>query len=219
MENIRTILPELKQAIWETLVMLGIGLPLCGVIGGTLGVFLFLWRKNSLLASPVLYSIVGGGVNILRSFPFVILMIAALPLSRIVAGTTFGPVAASVPLTLAGIVYFARLVELSLSDVPRGVIEAAQALGASTRHIIFKVLLTEARSGIVLGFTSLSVGYLSYSAAAGMIGGGGIGDLAIRRGYQQFQTDVMFVTIAGLVIFVQVLQATGNAISRKLDKR
>lgn len=219
MENISALLPELWQATKETLTMLGIGLTLSGILGGILGILLFLWRQEKLLHSPAAYFIVGGVVNIVRSFPFVILMIAAGPLARVLTGTTIGPVAASVPLTIAGTAYFARLVELSLSDVPKGVIEAAQALGASIRDIVFKVLLVEARSGLVLGFTSLSVSYLSYSAAAGIIGGGGIGDLAIRYGYYRFQTDVMLVTVIGLVVFVQIVQATGNHISRKIDKR
>lgn len=219
MENITALLPELWQATKETLTMLAIGLSLSGIFGGLLGIFLFLWRREKLLHSPAAYYIVGGIVNIVRSFPFVILMIAAGPLARVLTGTTIGPVAASVPLAIAGIAYFARLVELSLSDVPKGVIEAAQALGASTRDIVTKVLLVEARSGLVLAFTSLSVSYLSYSAAAGIIGGGGIGDLAIRYGYYRFQTDVMLITVIGLVVFVQLVQAAGNHVSRKIDKR
>lgn len=219
MEGILSILPELAQAAKETGIMLAIGLTLSGLLGGALGIALFLWRTPRLRRNPTLYFVVGGLVNIIRSFPFVILMIAVGPLARALTGSSIGPVAASVPLAIAGIAYFSRLVELSLSDVPKGVIEAAQALGASTRQIILKVLLTEARSGLVLGFTSLSVSYLSYSAAAGIIGGGGIGDLAIRYGYYRFQTDVMFITVIGLVLFVQLIQATGNHISRRIDKR
>jgi D-methionine transport system permease protein len=219
MENIVALLPELTQAAKETGIMLGIGLTLSGLLGGALGTALFLWRNERLLNRPTLYSIVGGLVNVVRSFPFIILMIASAPLARALTGTTIGPVAASVPLSIAGIAYFARLVELSLSDVPGGVIESAQAFGASTMDIVFKVLITEARSGLVLGFTSLSVSYLSYSAAAGIIGGGGIGDLAIRHGYYRFQTDVMFVTVLGLVLFVQAIQTLGNFVSRQIDKR
>lgn len=219
MENVIAILPELRRAVQETAIMLGIGLTLSGLLGGALGTALFLWRNERLLNSPMLYFVVGSLVNIVRSFPFVILMIASAPLARALTGTTIGPVAASVPLTIAGIAYFARLVELSLSDVPGGVIEASQAFGASTTDIVFKVLLTEARCGLVLGFTSLSVSYLSYSAAAGIIGGGGVGDLAIRYGYYRFQTDVMLVTVLGLVLFVQAIQTLGNWISRRIDKR
>jgi D-methionine transport system permease protein len=219
MESVVALLPELGQAAGETGIMLAIGLTLSGSLGGALGTALFLWRHQRLLNSPTLYSIVGGLVNVVRSFPFVILMIASAPLARALTGTTIGPVAASVPLSIAGIAYFARLVELSLSDVPGGVIESALAFGASTKDIVFKVLLTEARSGLVLGFTSLSVSYLSYSAAAGIIGVGGVGDLAIRYGYYRFQTDVMFVTVLGLVLFVQAIQTLGNFVSRRIDKR
>lgn len=219
MQEILNLLPELGQATRETGIMLGIGLTLSGIFGVALGTILFLWRQERLLHRPWLYFTVGGVVNIIRSFPFVILMIAAGPLARALTGTTIGPVAASVPLAIAGIAYYARLVELALSDVPRGVIEAAQALGASTREIVFNVLLVEARSGLVLGFTSLSVSYLSYSAAAGIIGGGGIGDLAIRYGYYRFQTDVMLVTVIGLVVVVQGIQALGNYTARIIDKR
>jgi D-methionine transport system permease protein len=219
MESVVALLPGLTQAVKETGIMLGIGLTLSGLLGGALGTALFLWRNERLLNSPTLYLIVGGLVNVVRSFPFVILMIASAPLARALTGTTIGPVAACVPLGIAGIAYFARLVELSLSEVPGGVIESAQSFGASTIDIVFKVLLTEARSGLVLGFTSLSVSYLSYSAAAGIIGGGGIGDLAIRHGYYRFQTDVMFVTVLGLVLFVQAIQTLGNFVSRQIDKR
>nr|WP_205679150.1 methionine ABC transporter permease [Aquisphaera insulae] len=219
MEGVINLLPELWQAVKETGIMLGIGLTLSGLLGAALGTTLFLWRDERLLNRPTLYAIVGGLINVVRSFPFVILMIASAPLARTLAGTTIGPIAASVPLAIAGTAYFARLVELSLSDVPGGVIEAALAFGASTTDIVFKVLLREARSGLVLGFTSLSVSYLSYSAAAGIIGGGGVGDLAIRYGYYRFQTDVMFVTVLGLVLFVQAVQTLGNFISRRIDMR
>jgi D-methionine transport system permease protein len=219
MESVVALLPGLTQAVKETGIMLGIGLTLSGLLGGALGTALFLWRNERLLNSPTLYLILGGLVNVVRSFPFVVLMIASAPLARALTGTTIGPVAACVPLGIAGIAYFARLVELSLSEVPGGVIESAQSFGASTIDIVFKVLLTEARSGLVLGFTSLSVSYLSYSAAAGIIGGGGIGDLAIRHGYYRFQTDVMFVTVLGLVLFVQAIQMLGNFVSRHIDKR
>ncbi len=219
MENILPLLPEIGQAAKETGIMLVIGLTASGLLGGALGIALFLWRTERLSKNPFLYVVVGGLVNIIRSFPFVILMIAVGPIARVLTGTSIGPIAASVPLAIAGTAYFSRLVELSLADVPKGIIEAAQALGASTKDIVFRVLLPEARSGLVLGFTSLSVSYLSYSAAAGIIGGGGIGDLAIRYGYYRFQTDVMLITVFGLVLFVQLVQATGNTISRRIDKR
>ncbi|MBY0415627.1 MAG: ABC transporter permease [Bdellovibrionales bacterium] len=219
MENLISMLPDLKKAVLETLSMLAIGLTVSTIIGGIIGVFLYLWKQERLLKNTTMYLIVGGIVNIIRSFPFVILMIAAGPIARTVVGTTIGPIAASVPLSIAGIAYFARLVELALLEVPRGTIEAAQSMGATIPKIVFSVLLREARSPLILGFTTLTISYLSYSSAAGIIGGGGVGDLAIRYGYYRFQTDIMITTVVGLVLFVQILQMTGNYIARVLDKR
>lgn len=219
MENLISLLPELKRAVLETLSMLVIGLSISTLFGGIIGIYLYLWKQERLLKNSTLHFIVGGLVNIVRSFPFVILMIAAGPIARVVVGTTIGPIAASVPLSIAGIAYFARLVELALLEVPRGTIEAAQSMGATIPKIVFSVLLREARSPLILGFTTLSISYLSYSAAAGIIGGGGVGDLAIRYGYYRFQTDIMIVTVVGLVVFVQILQMIGNYVSRRLDKR
>lgn len=219
MENLISLLPELQKAVLETFYMLILGLTTSTLFGGVIGVYLYLWKQERLLKNNTLHFIVGGLVNIVRSFPFVILMIAAGPLARIVVGTTIGPIAATVPLSIAGTAYFARLVELSLLEVPRGTIEAAQSMGATLPKIVFSVLLKEARSPLILGFTTLSISYLSYSAAAGIIGGGGVGDLAIRYGYYRFQSDIMIVTVLGLVLFVQLIQMTGNYISRRLDKR
>jgi D-methionine transport system permease protein len=167
----------------------------------------------------VLHGLVGWLVNLVRSFPFIILLVALVPFTRALTGSSIGPVAAAVPLSFAAIPYFARLVEQNLRDVPRGVIEAAHAMGASDLQIVLRVLLVEARSGLVLALTVLAISFLSYSAVAGVVGGGGIGDLAIRYGYYRFQTDVMVLTVAILVVFVQLLQAGGNALARRLDKR
>jgi D-methionine transport system permease protein len=142
-----------------------------------------------------------------------------VPVTRVIAGTSIGPVAAAVPLSFAAIPYFARLVEQCLRDVPRGVIEAAHAMGASELQIVWRVLVVEARSGLVLALTVLSVSFLSYSAIAGVVGGGGIGDLAIRYGYYRFETDIMVATVAILIIMVQLIQFTGNRIAKRIDKR
>ena len=158
-------------------------------------------------------------VNTVRSFPFIILLVALVPFTRVIAGTSIGPVAAAVPLSFAAIPYFARLVEQCLREVPRGVIEAAHAAGASELQIVRRVLLVEARSGLVLALTVLAVSFLSYSAVAGVVGGGGIGDLAIRYGYYRFQTDVMVLTVALLVVLVQIIQFAGNTVARRIDKR
>jgi D-methionine transport system permease protein len=199
--------------------MLGIGLCAALLIGGPLGVWLFLLGPRQSLAHRSLFALVSWLVNTVRSFPFIILLVALVPFTRLIAGSSIGPVAAAVPLSFAAIPYFARLVEQCLRDVPRGVIEAAQAMGASELQIIVHVLLVEARSGLVLAVTVLAISFLSYSAVAGVVGGGGIGDLAIRYGYYRFQTDVMVLTVAILILMVQIIQFAGHAMARRLDKR
>lgn len=218
-ENIAAILPELWVAIGQTALMLAIGLTAAVLLGGPLGVWLFLLSPGQSLAHRTLHGVVGWVVNTVRSFPFIILLVALVPLTRLITGTSIGPVAAAVPLSFAAIPYFARLVEQNLRDVPRGVIEAAHAMGASELQIIARVLLVEARSGLVLALTVLAISFLSYSAVAGVVGGGGIGDLAIRYGYYRFQTDVMVLTVAILIVLVQILQVAGNTLARRLDKR
>ncbi|WP_293002368.1 methionine ABC transporter permease [Nevskia sp.] len=213
------ILPELAVAAGQTGLMLAISLSAALLFGGPLGVLLFLSDAGQPLARRWLFVLLNTVVNTGRSFPFVILMVALVPFTRLVAGTTIGPVAAAVPLSVAAIPYFARLVEQSLREVPRGVVEAAQAMGATVSQIVFKVLLVEARAGLVLGFTVLAISLLSYSAVAGVVGGGGIGDLAIRYGYYRFQTEIMLVTVALLIALVQVIQFTGNRLARLLDHR
>src|SRR5215217_2689892 len=213
------LLPELWTALGQTLTMLSIGLSAAVLLGGPLGVLLFLVSGGQPLQNRYAAAVLGWFVNTVRSFPFIILLVALVPLTRIIAGTSIGPLAASVPLSCAAIPYFARLVEQQLRDVPRGVIEAAHAMGASELQIVLRVLLVEARSGLVLALTVLAVSFLSYSAVAGVVGGGGIGDLAIRYGYYRFQTDVMVLTVALLVVLVQILQFAGNGIAARLDKR
>jgi D-methionine transport system permease protein len=218
-ENIQAILPELWTAIGQTFLMVGIAVGAALVVGGPLGILLFLTGRGQSLEQAPLQAILGWSVNTVRSFPFIILLVALVPFTRFVTGTSIGPVAAAVPLSFAAIPYFARLVEQSLREVPRGVIEAAHAMGASEMQIIWRVLLVEARSGLVLALTVLTISFLSYSAVAGIVGGGGIGDLAIRYGYYRFETDVMVFTVALLVVLVQVIQIVGNRIARRLDKR
>ena len=213
------ILPELWVALGQTGLMLGLSLTAALLFGGPLGVLLSLSDAGQPLARRGLFLLLNALVNTGRSFPFGILMVALVPFTRLVAGTTIGPVAAAVPLSVAAIPFFARLVEQSLREVPRGVVEAAQAMGATVPQIVFKVLLVEARAGLVLGFTVLAVSLLSYSAVAGVVGGGGIGDLAIRYGYYRFQTEIMLVTVAVLIVLVQLIQFTGNRVARRLDHR
>ncbi|HEY9104185.1 methionine ABC transporter permease [Chitinimonas sp.] len=218
-DNLLAILPELWTAIGQTALMLAIAVGSGALLGGPLGVLVLLTSPGQSLAHPLSHSVLNGVVNAVRSFPFIILLVALVPFTRAVVGSSIGPVAAAVPLSFAAIPYFARLVEQTLREVPRGVVEAAHAMGASEWQIVWRVLLVEARSGLVLALTVLTVSLLSYSAVAGVVGGGGIGDLAIRYGYYRFQTDVMVLTVALLVTLVQLIQFTGNRLAARLDKR
>ena len=217
--NIIAMLPEMWTALGQTLTMLGIGLTAAVLIGGPLGILLFLVADGQSLQNRPAALALGWFVNTVRSFPFIILLVALVPFTRSIAGTSIGPLAAAVPLSFAAIPYFARMVEQNLRDVPRGVVEAAHAMGASELQIVLRVLLVEARSGLVLALTVLSISFLSYSAVAGVVGGGGIGDLAIRYGYYRFETDVMVATVAILIVMVQLIQFTGNRIAKRIDKR
>ncbi|MBV8621344.1 MAG: ABC transporter permease [Curvibacter sp.] len=218
-ENIIALLPELWTAAGQTFLMLAIGLATAVLLGGPLGVLLFLLGPGQSLENRLAFGVLNWLVNTVRSFPFIILLVALVPFTRVLVGTSIGPLAAAVPLSIAAIPYLARLVDQCLREVPRGVIEAAHAMGASEWQIVWRVLLVEARSGLVLALTVLAVSFLSYSAIAGVVGGGGIGDLAIRYGYYRFETDVMVLTVALLVVLVQLLQFAGNRVARQLDKR
>jgi D-methionine transport system permease protein len=219
LDHIVPMLPELGTAFLQTALMLGIGLGAALLLGGPLGVLLFLVSDGQALQHRPLALVLGWIVNTVRSFPFIVLLVALVPFTRVLAGTSIGPLAAAVPLSIAAIAYFARLVEQNLRDVPRGVIEAAQSMGASEFQIVARVLLPEARAALVLSLTVLAISFLSYSAVAGVVGGGGIGDLAIRYGYYRFETDVMVFTVAILVALVQLIQLTGAHAARRLDKR
>ena len=217
--SVIAMLPEMWTALGQTLTMLGIGLTAAVLIGGPLGILLFLVADGQSLQNRPAALVLGWFVNTVRSFPFIILLVALVPFTRIIAGTSIGPLAAAVPLSFAAIPYFARMVEQNLREVPRGVVEAAHAMGASELQIVLRVLLVEARSGLVLALTVLSISFLSYSAVAGVVGGGGIGDLAIRYGYYRFETDIMVATVAILIVMVQLIQFTGNRIAKRIDKR
>lgn len=218
-DNIFSILPELWLSIGQTFLMLGIGLTAAIVLGGPLGILLFLMSPGQSLANKPAYMVLSWIVNTVRSFPFIILLVALVPVTRSLVGTSIGPLAAAVPLSVAAIPYLARLVEQSVREVPRGVLEAAQAMGASELQIVWRVLAREARSGLILALTVLAVSFLSYSAIAGVVGGGGIGDLAIRYGYYRFQTDIMLLTVTILIVLVQLIQFVGNTLAHRLDKR
>ena len=218
-DNIQKLLPDFYQAIGETLIMVIVSSCVGIILGGSLGIWLFSSARGQIFSNRSVHRFLGTLVSFMRSFPFIILMIAVMPLTRLIVGTSFGPFAASVSLSIAASFYFARLVEQNLKEVPRGVAEAAQAMGASPRTIIFKVLLSEARSGLVLSITILMIAILGESAAAGLIGGGGIGDLGIRYGHQRYMPDVMIAVVILLTALVVIIQTAGNFISAKLNKR
>lgn len=213
-----TMKKEIWQALLDTFIMLGISTTVAIIIGGLFGIFLFLSSDRQFLQNKTLYALLGGITNFIRAFPFVILMIAMSPFTKTIIGTGIGPIAASLVLAIAGSFYFARLVEQNLREVPRGIIEATESMGAPPLTII-KVLINEARSGLVLSVTILCISLLSFSAAAGMIGGGGLGDLAIRYGYYRYQTEVMVFIVVLLSVMVILIQAGGNLLAQRLDKR
>ena len=218
-DNIIPLLPEILLSIGQTFLMVGISISAAILIGTPLGLFLFLSHKGGIQENKVFYHCLNYFVNLIRSFPFIILLVVLIPFTRMIVGTTVGPLAASVTLSVAAIPFFARLVEQSLKDLPSGTIEAARAMGASRFLIIKDVLLNEARSGLVLGLTVTTISFLSYSAVAGIVGGGGIGDLAIRFGYYRFQTDIMIFMVIILIIIVQAIQFVGNRVATVMDKR
>lgn len=213
------IINLLIQGLGETLQMTVISTIVSMIVGIPLGVILVITGKGHIMENKAVNATLGSVVNALRSIPFIILMVAIIPLTRIIAGSSIGTTAACVPLTIAAIPFLARLVETSIREINSGVIEAAQAMGALPMQIIRKVLLPEALPTIIDNITVLVVNLISYSAMAGAIGGGGLGDIAIRYGYQRFQGDVMLATIVILIVLVQLIQSCGDFLSRKVNKR
>lgn len=207
------------QSFWETLVMVGISGLIGALVGLPLGVLLHLTDRQGVLQNLAVNRAMGMLVNAVRSTPFIILLVAVIPFTRLVVGSSIGTAAAVVPLTIAAAPFIARLVETALREVDRGLIEAAQAMGATTRQIVFKVLLPEALPGIVAGLTITFVSLVGYSAMAGAIGGGGLGDLGIRYGYQRFEPEVMVSVVVILIVFVQLVQSFGDWLVRRLGHR
>ena len=189
------------------------------MIGLPLGILLVITARDGLRPNAVVYKILDVVVNVTRSIPFLILLMLLIPFTRFVVGKSYGATATIVPLTIAAAPFIARLVESSLLEVDRGVVEAAQSMGAGTGTIVWKVLLAEARTSLIVGATIALGTILGYSAMAGAVGGGGLGDVAIRYGYYRYQADIMIVTVVLLVILVQILQLVGTRLSKKLDKR
>ncbi len=189
------------------------------IIGLPMGIALVVTDKDGLRPNSIIYKVLDVVVNIVRSVPFLILLILIIPLTRLIAGKSYGATATIVPLTFAAAPFIARLVESSLLEVDKGVIEAAQSMGASLWTIICKVLLAEARTSLIVGATIALDTILGYSAMAGVVGGGGLGDIAIRYGYYRYESDIMWITVILLVLLVQILQVIGTRLSKKLDKR
>lgn len=189
------------------------------LIGLPMGIALVLTAKDGLRPHPVIYKVLDFIANIVRSVPFIILLIMLMPVTKFIVGKSYGPTATIVPLTVAAAPFIARLVESSLLEVDRGVVEAAQSMGASTWHIVWKVLLAEARVSLIVNGTIALATILGYSAMSGVVGGGGLGDVAIRYGYHRYQVGIMMITVVLLVVLVQIMQYIGTRVSKKMDKR
>jgi len=219
-ENFSEMMLELfATSLWETVIMVGASGIVGALVGIPLGVFLRLTDKGGILQNAPANTVVGGIVNAVRSTPFIILLVAIIPFTRLITGTSIGTWAAVVPLTLAAAPFIARLVETALREVDGGLVEAAQSMGATTGQIVWKVLLPEAMPGIVAGLTISFVSLTGYSAMAGAVGGGGLGDLGIRYGYQRFLPDVMLAVVVILIVFVQAIQSLGDWAVRRMSHR
>lgn len=216
MENIFKIVgPAIPQTIYMVLLSSVIAV----IFGMILGIILTLTRPGGLREIKSLYSFLDFVVNIMRSLPFIILMIVVLPLTKVIVGKGYGTNASIVPLSISAIPFVARLIEGYLIQVDRGIIDAAKSMGATTSQIVFKVLIPESMPAIANGITLTIINIIGYSAMAGAIGGGGLGDVALRYGYQRGQTDVLFVTVVVIIIFVQLIQFVGNSISNNINKK
>ncbi|QCO54760.1 ABC transporter permease [Pseudorhodobacter turbinis] len=209
----------LLDATWQTLYMVAVSTILGTILGLPLGVFLAISQRGELLSQPWVNKVLGLVVNATRSVPFIILVVAIIPFTRMIAGTSIGTTAAIVPLTIAAVPFIARLIENAIREVDSGLIEAARAMGATPLQIIRKVLIPEALPSITLGLTLAVVSLIGYSAMVGAVGGEGLGDLGIRYGYQRFMPEVMGVVVVILVVLVQLVQSIGEWIAAKVDKR
>ncbi|SDZ78850.1 D-methionine transport system permease protein [Thalassobacillus cyri] len=218
MDQFITLLPELNKSFLETLIMVAIGLGVALIVGLPLGLLLFVTDRDLFLENKWIKGVTGVIVNLVRSVPFIILLVFLFPFTNFLVGTTTGPVAASVALSVAAIPFYARIVEASARDIDRGVIEAAIACGASPWLIIKDIIFPEIKSGLISGLTITAISLIGYSAMAGAIGGGGIGDLAIRYGYYRYDNFVMFTTVILLIVMVQVIQYVGDFLAKYVKK-
>ena len=208
----------LLEALWETVYMVAVSGGVSFLLGIPLGVLLYVSREGRILEHRTANRVLGGIVNAGRSVPFIILMVAIIPMTRLLTGTSIGTTAAIVPLSVAAIPFVARIAEGALNEVPPGLVEAAQSMGASPLQIVTRVLLPEARPGLINGMTITLVTLVSYSAMAGAIGGGGLGDLGIRYGYQRFDGTIMLATVVVLIALVQLLQMIGDRLQNFYDR-
>ena len=213
------MLPLITNALGETVYMVVVSMIISSILGIPLGVLLHTTSKGQILECLPINRVVGAIVNAIRSIPFIILMVAIIPLTRLIVGSAIGTTAAMVPLVLASVPFIGRQVETSLREIPYGIVEAAQSMGATPLQIIRKVFLPEAMPNIVAQLTTVIISLIGESAMAGAIGGGGLGDLAIRYGYQRFRPDIMIATVIVLIIMVQIVQFAGNKLAKHLDKR
>lgn len=213
------MLPLLLKALTETIYMVAVSMAIATVFGVPLGVLLHTTGKGEILENKIVSKAAGTIVNAVRSIPFIILMVAIIPLTRFIVGSAIGTTAAMVPLVIASIPFIGRQVETSLKEVPYGLIEAALSMGATPFDIIRRVLLPEAMPGIISQLTTVVIALVGESAMAGAIGGGGLGDLAIRYGYQRFRPEVMIATVIILIVLVQFVQFAGNLLAKKLNKK
>ncbi|KQP94058.1 DL-methionine transporter permease subunit [Methylobacterium sp. Leaf113] len=209
----------LVQATGDTLTMVALSASLGTLFGLPLGIFLATSRRGELFAAPIANAVLGFVVNATRSTPFIILVVAIIPFTRLIAGTSIGTFAATVPLTVAATPFLARLIEAAIREVDPGLVEAARAFGASPGQIVAKVLIPEALPGIVSGLTLAVVSLLGFSAMVGAVGGGGLGDLGIRYGYQRFRPEMMLAVVVVLVVLVQAVQTVGEGLARRLNRR
>ena len=213
------MIPLLTKALGETVYMVAVSMIIATIIGVPVGVLLHVTTKGQILESPILNKVLSSVINAIRSIPFIILLVAIIPFTRLVVGSSIGTTAAMVPLVIASIPFIGRQVETSLREVPEGIVEAAQSMGATPMQIISRVLLPEAMPNIVAQLTTVVIALVGESAMAGAVGGGGLDDLAIRYGYQRFRPEIMLATVVILIIMVQLVQFAGNKLAAKLNKK
>ena len=213
------VIEMIKEGVWDTLYMTLVSTAAGYILGLPLGIILAVTDEKGIMPNKVIYGILDFTVNIIRSIPFLILLILVMPITKAIVGKSYGSSATIVPLVIAAAPFIARMVESSIQEVDKGVVEAAQSMGASNFTIITRVLIVEARTSLIVGVTIALGTILGYSAMAGTVGGGGLGDIAIRYGYHRYNTEIMVVTIIILILLVQIMQGIGMALSKIIDKR